>query len=104
MRHETLDIVWLNAERTMTRGELLALTGLGEAELSELLDCGAVVPLDEREQPARFTAQCVASVRRARRLREELELEPHALGVAVALLERIAELESEVRHLRAAGE
>jgi hypothetical protein len=40
-------------------------------------------------------------VRTARRLREDLELEPQALALALTLVERIRELETELCLLRA---
>ncbi|MCA3064823.1 MAG: hypothetical protein ING61_15365, partial [Rhodocyclaceae bacterium] len=45
--------------------------------------------------------ECVVTVRRATRLRDELELDPHAVAVALSLFEQIRQLELEVARLQA---
>ena len=48
-----------------------------------------------------FAAGCLPRLRTLRRMRHDLELDAHGASVALALLERIDELERQLRRLRA---
>ncbi|MEO8384197.1 MAG: chaperone modulator CbpM, partial [Betaproteobacteria bacterium] len=65
------------------------------------VELGALAPLDTSQIPWRFRADCVITVRKACRLRDDLELDTHALALALTLLEQIQTLEAEVTNLRA---
>ena len=62
---------------------------------------GALVPGSYRELPWTFSGDCVVTVRKASRLRDELELDGHALALTLGLLEHVRELEAEISKLRA---
>ncbi len=93
--------LWLDHSNSVTLDVLADLSGLSEVEVSELVELGVLAPADPTVQPWSFSAECVVTVRTARRLRSELELDTHALALALALLERIALLEHEMAALRA---
>ena len=95
------DRVWLHARAEVTIVELAEISGLEEAMLRELVDYGALAPVDPRVEPWLFCADCVARVRAAARLCKDLELEASALALALSFLGRIELLEGEVRALRA---
>lgn len=101
MQTEIFQVSWMHESQRVTVDELAAMTGLSEAELVELVDAGAVVPLDFQATQWTFAADCVPAVRQAARLRDELELDMHALVVAMKLLAQIDELRREVAALRA---
>ena len=46
MRIELNEITWLDEHRELTLAELAELSGLSEAELRALEDCGAIAPID----------------------------------------------------------
>ncbi len=101
MAHEQDDVVWLHAERRVTIVELAECSGLAEDVLRELVDYGALLPADPAARELAFNARCVATVRAAVRLSNDLELETRALALVVSFLERIDDLEARVRELSA---
>jgi chaperone modulatory protein CbpM len=101
MANEEREMMWLYTQRSITLVELAEASGLPEATLRELVEYGALAPSDPQALEWSFSAECVTRVRKAARLREDLELETPALAVALSFLERIARLEDEVRRLQA---
>ncbi len=81
--------------------EFCELSGLSEAAVRELVDCGVIAPADPDVPRWTFGGGWLTVARRARRLRRDLELDAHSVALAVTLLERIRELEAELRDLRA---
>ncbi len=101
MQTDTVEAVWLESEREFSLAELAELSGLPEQVLRELVEYGALAPVNPRAAQWTFGAGLVVAVRAARRLREDLELEPQALALALTLVERIHELEAELCRARA---
>ena len=101
MQSESLDVLWLDRFQRVTVEDLVTLSGLSEAEIHELVELGALTPLDPNRIPWRFRADCVVTVRKASRLRDDFELDAHALALALTLLEQIQTLEAELSGLRA---
>lgn len=93
--------VWLTDDHVLSATELAEMSGLSEAELLELVDYGAVTPIDPESSPWMFTGRCLLTVRTACRLRISFDLEPHGVALIVSLLERIRGLELERDSLRA---
>ncbi len=91
---------WLHEHAEISLDDLAELSGLAPALLRELVEMGALNPTDLRAQQWHFASECVVSVRRAGRLREDFDLDANALSVALNLVERIQELERELHHLR----
>jgi chaperone modulatory protein CbpM len=91
---------WLHAEAQVTMVELVRSSGMPEEVLRELVEYGALEPAAGGAQWC-FSADCVVRVRKAARLRNDLELETPALALALAFLDRIQELEAQLRHLHA---
>ena len=100
MQTEFDDTLWLDHSQRVSISDLVDLSGLSENEIHELVDCGALAPVNEAI-PWSFSAQCVVTVRTASRLRNELELDSHALVLALTLLQQIRALETELVQLRA---
>ena len=81
--------------------QLVTASGLSEAELSELVRYGALIPRNPEATPWVFETRWIFAARKASRLRRELDLDPHGVSVVMSFLERIESLESELRALRA---
>ena len=93
--------MWLHEQHELLLEELCELSGLSEAELRELVDYGVLAPIDSHAQHWTFSADRLIVARSARRLRRDFDLDPHGVALAVALLERVHDLEAELRDLRA---
>lgn len=104
MTSEPTDAQWLHERTEVSLDELADLTGLPPDLLRELVDYGALVPLDAQAPSAgqswTFTSDCVVEVRTVGRMREDFDLDANALSVALTLVRRIHGLESQLRELR----
>ena len=101
MKAEHVEAVWLTENNEFSLGELAELSGLSEAELRELVDYGAVTPVNPDASAWVFTGKCLLTVRMASRLRVSFDLDPHGVALTVSLLDRIHELEAQLNSLRA---
>ncbi len=95
------EVWWLDEQRVVSLTELVEISGLGEAELLELVSTGALPARDTSEGRMVFSARVVTMARTACRLRDDFELDTHGLAVALRLLERVRDLEGEITRLRA---
>ena len=93
--------MWLHEQHELLLEELSELSGLSETELRELVDYGVLAPIDSHAQHWTFSADRLIVARSARRLRKDFDLDPHGVALAVTLLERVHDLEAELRDLRA---
>ena len=101
MEAESAESAWMNEHTELTLEELATLSGLSEEMLCELVDCGALAPANPGGMQWTFSARCVVTLRIAGRLRNDFELDANALALAMSLLERIHELESQLHAVRA---
>jgi chaperone modulatory protein CbpM len=99
MRIEQVD--WLHAHYELSLAQLCELSGLSETELRELVECGALAPVDPGSREWTFGADRLVVARSAFRLRKDLDLDSQGLALVVALLERVRGLEEQLRGLRA---
>jgi len=104
MRLESTEVLWFE-QHVLSLPELAELSGLPRPVLEELLDCGAIPPIEPSGvvpgTELRFGAQALSAARTAHRLRADFELDVQALVVALSLLDRVAELEAQLRELQA---
>ncbi len=106
MKVELTDAQWLSEHAEVSVEELAELSGLPPELLRELVEYGALVPInaqvptDVQSAQWSFTADCVVAVRTASRLREDFDLDANALSVALMLIERIHGLEAQLQALR----
>jgi chaperone modulatory protein CbpM len=100
MRVELTEMLWFE-EHAVSLTELAELTGLPAGVLEELVNAGAIEPLDAASAQPRFGAAALNAARHARRLRQDFELDAQALSLALGLLERIDGLERQLQTLRA---
>jgi chaperone modulatory protein CbpM len=101
MSIETADALWLDEHTEITLEELVELSGLPEEILRELVECGVLVPAETGPEQWIFTSACITTVQTAKRLHEGFDLDANALALALTLLERIRELERQLRESRA---
>ena len=108
MRFEITEAHWLDAHHELSLTELVELSGLSATEVQQLVDCEALSPLNPAEPLAAseitdcyFSAECLTLVRTASRLRDDFDLDANGLTLALQLLNRIHELEADMRNLRA---
>jgi chaperone modulatory protein CbpM len=95
--YELLQI--LDEHTEVAFAELLSASGFERDELVELIECGVLQPRGESESQWRFPSRALAVTRRASRLRSEFDLDPHAVALALGLLDRIEDLQRRVREL-----
>ncbi len=98
---KTEQAMWLHERHELLLEELCELSGLSETELRELVDYGVLAPVDSDAGHWSFGADRLVVARSARRLRRDFELDPHGVALVVTLLERVRDLEEELRDLRA---
>ncbi len=98
---EPNELLWLDDEYTFSLAQLSELSGVTEAQLTEMVDEGILSPIDPESGQWVFAADRLVTVRMAVRLRRDFELDPEGLALVVTLLERVRSLEAEVRELRA---
>jgi chaperone modulatory protein CbpM len=101
MTNDEFEAVWPDDDRRLRLRDLAELSGLSEAEVSELVEYGALTPADEASGQWVFSMRSITVARSARRLREDYELEPHGVALVLAYLDRIRELEAQLRELQA---
>ena len=92
---------WLHERYELSLSELCELSGLSESELRVLVDFGAIVPADPEAREWTFSSDRLVVARSASRLRKDFDLDAQGLALAVALLERVRDLEEQLRDLRA---
>ena len=97
---ELIEAIWIDERGEISFAALETISGLPAADLRALVEYGALTPKDPEAVEWIFERRCVAAVRTAGRLRRDFELEPHALALALGLIERIHGLEAELRNLR----
>ena len=101
MKTEQIEAVWLHEQHELSLEELCDLSGLSEAELRELVDYGVLAPTDAGMQHWTFGAHRLVYAQRACRLRRDFDLDAHGVALVMTLLDRVRDLEGELRELRA---
>lgn len=95
------DSIWLN-DQDVCRIEYLAETsGLSIDDIEDLIDNGVIVPAQSGPPPRTYPLRYVVTVKAARRLRDDFQLDRHGVTLALTLLHRIDELQAELQALRA---
>jgi chaperone modulatory protein CbpM len=95
-------VAWLDARETVTVTELARVSGLTASELQELVEYGALAPVQRTQATTLvFSAACVAPLRHAVRLRRDYDLDLFMVGMLLDYLQRIEDLEKQVRSLKA---
>jgi len=88
-----LETTWLSVS------EFTQVAGLQQTQVISLVEVGVLKPIGQGVHDWVFDSAAMTLARRLRRIREDLELDldVHALALGFRLLERISELESDLR-------
>ncbi|MGA9854780.1 MAG: chaperone modulator CbpM [Gammaproteobacteria bacterium] len=95
------EMLWLDEHTTITLSELAELSGMPADDINELIDYGVITSLDEDGAQATFQAHYVITAKTAHRLRNDFELDARGVALAMTLIERVQELEAQLRTLSA---
>ena len=101
MQAKLTEVLWLNEQATVSLTELADASGLTPAALQELIEYGVLTPVESGGAEALFHARCVITAKTACRLSRDFELSPHAVALALTLMERVQELEARICELDA---
>lgn len=102
MVSEGSEWTWLDPYRRIEQPELATMCSLTVTELDELVEYGALVPLAaDRTGLRQFSASCVPPLREASRLRTHYDLDLFTVSLVLGYLQRIAQLEHQLRGLHA---
>lgn len=100
---ETFEVTWLDARETISLDELSRACGMDADALGELVDYGALAPVGLGAQGTLFSAGCIVQLRTVCKLRADYDLDVFTLAMLMGYLGRIAELEGQLRSLRASA-
>ncbi len=92
---------WLDTRETVSLTELSDCCGMSEAELDELVAYCALVPVSPVAQELAFSAEWVTPLRKASKLRVDLDLDIFTVAILLDSLTRIEVLERQVHSLQA---
>jgi len=101
MTAQVQEAVRFDTVTEVTWMQLVNASGLSEAEVTELVQYGALVPRDPNAPTWTFESRWLVVARTVAHLHHDFELDAHAVSVVLSYVERISELEAEVRKLRA---
>lgn len=99
MNIDFTELVWLDHHHEVSLDELAELSGATQKELRQLVDSGALIPINPDEERWSFSGHSVVSIRRLCRLKQDFELEPNAFALTLVFLERIRTLELKLQEL-----
>jgi hypothetical protein len=98
---EPAAVQWLTEKCEFSIHELVELSGSSVEELRELVEFGAITPVNPDSSAWVFPGKCLLTVRAACRLRASFDLETHGVALVISLLDRIRDLEADMESLRA---
>lgn len=101
MTQEPTQWRWLDTRDTVSLTELSHSCGLSEAELDELVDYCALVPVSQATPQLVFSAQWVTPLRNACKMRVDFDLDMFTVAILLDNLTRIDVLERRVHSLEA---
>lgn len=93
MTSQVTQAVWLNETDVCSIEHLAEVSGLSLEEIEDLVENGLVAPAEAQAPTRSFHLLHVVTVRQARRLRDDFQLDRNGLALAMTLLRRIASLE-----------
>ncbi len=91
--HTITQTVWVDETDVCSLEHLADVSGLTVDELQELIDIGVIEPVSSLAKAEVFSLQYVVIAAKARRLRDDFELDIAGMAVAMQLLRQIHHLE-----------
>ena len=103
IRAQAFEKVWPDSRDAVSLTELSGVCGMSTADLTELVDYGALAPLESNAQGRVFGCGCIAQLRTLGQLRLDFDLDVFTVAVLMGYLSRIDELERQVLSLQVAA-
>lgn len=100
MTQHITESVWLNTSDICSLEHIAEVSGLSQEDILDLVNTGVLPPTNQDRGNYFFYTECVVIAHRARRLRDDFELDTQGLAVAMRLLRRVDELEAELANLK----
>jgi chaperone modulatory protein CbpM len=97
MKLHVSESIWLNDAEACSAEQLADASGLAIDEVIDLIECGIIEPVNKSAEPQEFRLRTIATVKTARRLRDDFQLDRYGVALALTLLQRIDELESRIQ-------
>ena len=101
MHPTPFEVTWLDTRETVSLAELSRVCGMSQEELVELVEYGALAPVESNPQGGNFSAVCIVPLRTVCKLRVDFDLDVFTVAVLMGYLDRIDELERQVHSLQA---
>lgn len=101
MPTETIEYLRLDATEVITLGELADCCAMSAADLAELMDYNALVPLPGTAPDFVFSAHWLAPLRTAAKLRADFDLDLFTVAILLEKLRHIEQLERQLQTLQA---
>lgn len=101
---QNVEWLWLDEVQSVTLPELARVCGISTDDVDELVEYGALQPLQTGPSQADlrlFSADCVTRMRTASKLRLDFDLDLFAVALLLDHIQRIETLEQKVRSLQA---
>lgn len=92
--------VWLNESDICSLAHIVDVSGLAERDILDLVETGILEPTNDDPSNYFFRVDCIVVARTARRLRDDFELNPDGLALALNLMRRVSQLEKELAGMR----
>lgn len=100
MSVQITETIWLNNDEVCSLQHVAAVSGLSEADVMDLVETGVLAPVSGEATSSMFYTECIVVARKARRLRDDFELNADGVALVLNLLRRVDALESELLGLR----
>jgi chaperone modulatory protein CbpM len=101
MPTETIECFMLDATEVFTLTELAECCGMSTAELDELVDYNALLPLPDTEPDRVFSAHWVVPLRTVAKLRMDFDLDLFTVAMLLEKQHQIELLERQLQSLQA---
>ena len=101
MKKQPHEWIWPEASETISISELSRTCQLSIGDLDELIEYGALAPMQREADELVFSAACAPALRTACKLRQDYDLDLFTVALLMEYLNRIEALEREIRSLHA---
>ena len=101
MHPPPFEMTWLDTRETVSVAELSRACGMSQNELAELVEYGALTPVESNPKGENFSAVCIVPLRTVCKLRVDFDLDVFTVAIVMGYLDRIGELERQVHSLQA---
>ena len=94
------EAIWLNNDEVCSLQHVAAVSGLSEGDVLDLVETGVLSPVGNERGSHMFYTECIVVARKARRLRDDFELNADGLALVLKLLNRVDSLEAQLLGLQ----